>query len=373
MTLQIKNVQIWQEDGSFQEGSLLVRDGKIVADGTPTHTVDGGGALLCPGLIDIHTHGRVGADFCTATKEELTAVASAFLKNGITSVCPTLASAPLADWVLAATRIAELNNPTYVALHLEGNYLSPLRKGAHAEHLLKAPDMAEINTILAVIGEKLPLRVTFAPELDPNLSFTKACREAGVLLSIGHTDADSATATAAENAGINSYSHLFNAMPPLHHRKGGAVATALTGEAFTELIVDGLHIAPEMVRLTYHAKGADRLVLISDSMAGTNCPDGTYEIAGTPAILKDGKAMTPDGHLAGSTLSLLTAVQNLAAFCGIPFGKALTCATLTPAALLGKTGVLGTLAPGATANLFLLENENAPRPLRVMQNGNWVV
>jgi len=372
MRIRIKNVLMFQDNGTFLPGRLTVENGRIVEDGPADTVYDGQGALLCPGLIDQHTHGRAGADFCAATGEQLTAMAQDFARHGVTTVLPTLASDTFEGWLSALSRIGKSGLAAYAGIHLEGRWLSPARRGAHAKNLLSAPSAAELQTLVA--ASPLPiLKITFAPELTGGMGFLAACRERGVRISQGHTDEDYAAAVAALAAGADCFTHLYNAMPPLHHRAGGPVAAALTEkEAFAELICDGVHVAPEVVRLTYAAKGSDRLMLVSDSMAGTGCPDGTYEIAGQPAVLKDGKALTPDGKLAGSTLNLLQGVQNLTAFCGIPFGEALRCATVTPAAYLGLQGERGTLSPGARADLFLLQNENDPLPRRVMQAGKWI-
>ena len=373
MITEVKNIQIWQEDGSFMAGSLFVQDGRFVAPATPDEVVDGEGMLAVPGLIDVHTHGRAGADFCTATEEELLHVAKDFVRHGVTAVTPALASDTFEGWQKTAARIAACPDPTYVGLHLEGNYLSPKRRGAHAPQLLVAPNATEVLEIAATVAPK-PLRVTFAPELDEDGSFAATLREAGIAMSMGHTDADHKTAMQAISRGVSSATHLFNTMPPLHHRAGGTIVAALNEDIYAELIVDGFHVAPEVVKLAYRAKGVDRLVLISDSMQGTGCPDGEYSIAGQPVYLKNGEAYTADGAIAGSTLSLLDGVRNLAAFAGIPFGRALICATKTPAALLGLQGKLGSLAVGARADLLLLagEGKKGELPVRVMQNGAFV-
>ena len=372
MRTKIKNVLLFQNDGTFLPGSLTVENDRIVPHGNADTEVDGQGALLCPGLVDQHTHGRMGADFCTATAEQLTIMAHDYAKHGVTTVLPTLASDTFDGWKKALSRIGKSGLAAFAGIHLEGRWLSPARRGAHAPELLTAPDVTELDALTA--ASPLPLcKITLAPELPGGMDFLAACRERGIRVSQGHTDEDYATAKAALAAGADCFTHLYNAMPPLHHRAGGPVAAALTeNEAFAELICDGIHVAPEVVRLTYAAKGGDRLMLISDSMAGTGCPDGTYEIAGQTAVLKNGRALTPDGKLAGSTLNLLSGVQNLAAFCHIPFGEALRCATVTPAAYLGLQGERGTLSPGARADLFLLQNGNDPLPRRVMLAGEWV-
>lgn len=372
MKLRLENLNIRQEDGSFCPGSLTVADGRFIAgDDTADAVFDGGGMLAVPGLIDLHTHGRIGADFCDADENAIAAMVADYARHGVTALAPSLASDSFDGWKSSAARIKRLDSPSFIALHLEGRYISPVRRGAHDPAYLVAPDFAEVETMAKIVG--MPMRVTYAPELDTDGSFRRACVKAGYHLSISHTDADYQTAMAAIRDGVNSFSHLYNTMPALHHRAGGPIAAALTTDVYAELICDGVHVSHEMIDLAYRAKGLDRILLVTDSMAGTGCPDGDYRVGGLDVVVKDGKALTRDGHLAGSTLNLLRGVQNFAAFCRIPFGKALTAATKNPAEYMGYGGKLGTLAPGARADLLLLANESAALPARVMQNGVWLV
>ena len=373
MNVLIKSAQTWQENGEFCRRDLYVSNGRIVDVCTPDEVIDATNLYLCPGLIDIHTHGRAGYDFCDADEAGLAKMAADYAANGVTALCPTLASDTFENWKKAAQRVEKSGISAFVGLHLEGRYLSPEKRGAHAAELLCLPNADEVQE-LASIAPSHPLRVSYAPELDADGSFAAAMRQAGVLLSMGHTNADYQTAMTAIDRGVSAATHLFNAMPPLHHRAGGPLAAALNEDVFVELICDGVHVAPEMVKLAFRAKG-EKLVLISDSMVGTGCPDGDYSIAGMRVILKNGRAETTEGALAGSTANLLDEVRKLATFGGISFGKALYSATAAPAALLGMTGKLGTLRPGARADLILLRGDDltrlGARPTRVMQAGAW--
>ena len=372
MKLRLENLRVLQADGSFREGALTVADGRFIADDGETDTVfDGEGMLAVPGLIDLHTHGRIGSDFCDADENAIAAMTADYARHGVTALAPTLASDSLAGWQAAAARIARTRSPSFIALHLEGRYISPARRGAHDPAFLVAPNFAEVKSMAEI--SKMPMRITFAPELDADGSFRRACVKAGYRLSISHTEADYATAMAAIGDGVNSFTHLYNTMPALHHRAGGPIAAALTTDAYAELICDGVHVSHEMIDLAYRAKGLDRILLVTDSMAGTGCPDGNYRVGGLDVVVKDGKALTTDGHLAGSTLDLLRGVQNFAAFCRIPFGKAIAAATKNPAAYLGMEKELGTLEAGARADLLLLASEDAALPARVMQNGVWLI
>lgn len=372
MRIAIKNALVHQPNGNFKKNTLYIANGVICAPCEVETEFDAGGALVCPGMLDTHTHGRIGADFCNATESELADMAKDYARHGVTTVLPTLASDTQENWRAALARFATCGSPSYIGVHLEGCWLSKNKRGAHALSLLRAPSVADLEDLIA--NSPLPImKVTAAPELDKDGAFLAACRKRGIHYSIAHTDADYDVSISALHRGADCFSHLYNTMLPLHHRAGGPVAAALTEEdAYVELIADGVHVSPEMVRLAYRCKGADKFILITDSMAGTACPDGMYEIAGRTTVVKDGMALTLDGHLAGSTLNLLQGVQNLATFCRIPFGQALLSATRTPAAYHGILGEYGTLAVGARANLFLLENEQAALPSRVMQNGEWL-
>ena len=373
MGIVIENAYTWQENGDFCRRDLYVENGCFVSSCPADEMIDATGLYACPGLVDVHSHGRAGYDFCDADAGGLLKMAADYAANGVTALCPTLASDTFENWKKAAERVEKTASPAFVGLHLEGRYLSPEKRGAHAAELLCLPKADEVMA-LAEIAPSYPLRVTYAPELDRDGSFAAAMKQAGISLSMGHTNADYATAMTAIARGVTAASHLFNAMPPLHHRAGGPLAAALCEDIFAELICDGVHVAPEMVKLAYRCK-SDRLVLISDSMAGTGCPDGDYSIAGMRVILKNGRAETTEGALAGSTANLLDEVRNLAAFAGISFGKALYSATVAPAALLGMRGKLGCLEIGARADLILLERDDlnrlGARPLRVMQAGAW--
>ena len=244
----------------------------------------------------------------------------------------------------------------YVAgTHLEGRYLNPKRRGAHAADLLVAPDASEMEALMErVEGAR---HISAALEQEGGEEFLRRALSMGATVSLGHTDADFEQASALIDKGVTGLTHTFNAMPPLHHRDGGAVAAGLLSEsAYCELICDGFHIAPHMVKLAYRLAGR-RLTLITDSMEATGCPDGEYSIAGNPVTVKDGKARTHDGAIAGSTLSMWEAVQNLRRFAGATLEDAVYAATMAPAREVGIDGEVGSIEVGKRADLLILENE----------------
>ena len=219
-------------------------------------------------------------------------------------------------------------------------------------------------------GTHLPAHVSAALELDTDGAFTKKAIEMGATVGIGHTAATAEEAKRAIAYGATSFTHLFNTMPPLHHREGGVVSVALNGGGYGELIVDGVHICPDMVRLAYRCLGKELTVLITDSMAGTGCPDGDYCIAGMPVVVKDGRALTTGGVIAGSTLNLWDGVKNLMSFADATLADAVICATLNPARMVGIDDRVGSIDAGKRADLLFVND--ALEICRVMQCGAYL-
>ena len=364
MATLIKNGLVYQNDARrFLPLDILIENGRISAiaergalDGTDAEIIDASNSRLSAGLIDVHTHGIAGRDFLCANSDELKRMSRAYLSHGVTTVMPTLASGTLDEMVTAAQRVSSLENGNagarFCGVHIEGRYLNPVKRGAHAPELLVAPSASELDRFCALGLENL--HISAALELDTDKSFLKRALAHGATLSLGHTNATYAQSRELEALGVTAYTHLYNAMPPLHHRDGGAVAACLNGDAFGELICDGIHVASEVVNLTYRLK-RDRLTLISDSMEATDCADGEYSIAGNAVNVVGGIARTLDGALAGSTLTLDRAIENLMSFCGISLEDAIINATEAPAKEIGIFDDCGSLDVGKRADILFID------------------
>ena len=369
MKVLYTNANIYDSDiKEFISGELCVEDGMIsyiagglfATDHSDVEAIDLEGAYLVPGLVDVHSHGRAFGDFVSADKLRLEEMIASYVNSGVTSIMATLATATYDELCEATDRIADYNGnfaEAVLGIHLEGRYLNPKFKGAHAEWLLAAPDAEEISELVLKMSRAGLVHVSAALELDRSGDFTRAALESGATVGMAHTGANYSEASLAFERGATALTHTFNAMTPIHHRDGGVIAAALNNdEIYCELIADGFHIAPQVVKLLYNMKG-DRTVLVTDSMEATGCPDGEYSIAGLPVTVKDGKARTHEGAIAGSTLSLIDGVKNLASFANIRFEDALYCATASPAMMIGAFESVGSLDVGKRANMLVLDQE----------------
>lgn len=358
--MNVKNAQIYCTDTRrFVHGGLRIEDGRIACFEECTDALDMHGAKLIPGMVDIHTHGRAGYDFTEASKEQLREMARSYAAVGTTTAVPTLASAAFTQWLDAIALCDGQERPQdggcrYLGVHLEGRYLCMSRRGTHAPDLLFPPSVKELDMLREACGTR-HLRISMAPELPEADAFIRYARECGVQIGIAHTDVTFDGAMAAAAAGADVFTHLFNAMRPFHHRDPGTVGAGLLSDAYVELICDGFHLHPGAVELTCRVKQPERIVLITDSMAGAGCPDGEYAIAGLPVAVRDGKAINAEGTIAGSTLDLLSGLKNYAAFCGISLEEAIPAATRNPARCAGIDRDVGELAIGKYADFLVLD------------------
>jgi N-acetylglucosamine-6-phosphate deacetylase len=330
-----------------------------------------GGRLVVPGFVDIHVHGGGGGSFTTGSAEDGAAVARFHRRRGTTTLLASLVTAPLADLLRQISALAELVDDEIVAgLHLEGPFLSSARCGAHPRQLLRAPTRAALEQLLCRRPGAVRM-ATLAPELDGGIDAVAQLAAAGVVPAIGHTDAAYDVAHAAVDAGARVATHLFNAMRPIHHREPGvAVALMERPEVVCELINDGLHLHPSLVRWVLGTVGEARAALVSDAIAAAGADDGLYTLGRSTVRVRDGRAELMDGSsLAGSTLTMDVAFRRVVRCQGLPVGAAARATATTPAAVLGLDDV-GRIAPGRLANLVVLEEDLTVRA--VLYRGSWV-
>ena len=361
-TFAIKNARVYRtEQRDFIPATVVVEEGKIKSILAPDActcdmtVVDGTGKLLVPGLVDTHTHGRIGYDFDSATVAQMKDMRHSYAVDGTTTVFPTIASAPLAQIEQAIDNVKAAG---YDCIHLEGRYLNCKRRGAHRADLLFPLDVNEFSALLDRM-EGLTVHISCAAELEGGEAFVKTAVSRGATVSLGHTDATYEEALEAISGGGNSFTHTFNALRPIHHREPGPVVAALATEGgYAEVIADGFHLNPAIVKLAYLAKRPAHLTLITDSMSATRCADGEYAIAGEKVYVVDGKAINEEGNISGSTITLYQAVRNLMKFAGVSYAEALPYATIVPATEVGIDSVTGSIAEGKRADLLLVDAES---------------
>ncbi|MET9042161.1 N-acetylglucosamine-6-phosphate deacetylase [Streptomyces sp. NPDC002387] len=359
--------------GIVDEGLVAVEGSRIAAEGAAhAQTVDVRGHWLVPGFVDIHNHGGGGASFSGTADEALTAVRTHRL-HGTTTVVASTVTDDMDFLVGQAGLLSELAEQGDIAgIHFEGPFISPCRKGAHSEELLRDPDPAEVRKLVDAARGHAKM-VTLATELPGGLDSVRLLAEHGVIAAIGHTDATYEQTVAAIDAGATVATHLFNAMPPLGHRTPGPIAALLEDERITvELIDDGTHLHPATVQLAFHHAGAGRVAFITDAMDAAGSGDGRYLLGPLEVEVSEGVArLVEGGSIAGSTLTLDRAFRRAVTVDRLPVEDVVAAISANPAKLLGIDDRVGSLEPGKDADLVLLDAEFELKG--VMRRGEWVV
>lgn len=361
----IKNVMVYGEDHCFHPGEIFIKVDRLCeSPDNDDYIIDGEGAYAIPGLTDIHFHGCAGHDFTEGTKEAIEIIAMYEASQGVTQICPATLTLPeevlenvcrsAADYV-AGYDDMETRGSILCGINMEGPFVSKAKKGAQNEAYIRKADVDMFFRLQKASGNLIKL-VDLAPEEDGAMEFIDEVKDS-VVVSIAHTTADYDTAMEAFKRGASHVTHLYNAMPPFTHRAPGVIGAAFdTPHCHVELICDGVHINPSVVRATFKMFGEERIIMVSDSLMAAGMPDGDYTLGGQDVRVENKKAVLKDGTLAGSASSLMDCVRAVVGM-GIPLETAIRCAAENPAKKIGIFNEYGSLSAGKKANLVLLDKD----------------
>lgn len=356
--MKIINALVY-DNHSFIPKDIFIENDVFTEAETSNEIYDAQGCYAIPGLIDLHFHGCMGYDFCNHTEEALQHITEYEAKSGITTICPATMTLPKEELLQICKITSSYSNPngaTICGIHLEGPFLSEQNKGAQNSAYLQKADYSFYQELQEASNGLIKI-VSLAPEIPENFDFIKQAKDS-VLLSLAHSCADYETAKAAFEAGASHVTHMFNAMPPFHHRNPGIVGAALDStDVHVEMICDGIHIHPSMIRATFSMFTDERIILISDSMEATGMSDGTYSLGGQTVSVQGRLATLSDNTIAGSVSNLMDCVRYLVKEVHIPFTSAIRCATENPAKELGIYNRYSSITPGKIANLVLLNQD----------------
>ena len=359
-----KNARIYCSDFQFRTGAFEVKDGvfgEVLPEHVPEDAVDLQGATVIPGLIDVHNHGNSGADFSDGDYEGLKKMAKYLAENGITSFAPASMTLPydVLDKAFATAKQLHDEAPEgharLMGIQMEGPYFSEKKKGAQNGAYLKAPDFEGFKKLYDGCDGLVRI-VDVAPELSGAAEFVEKAK-ALCTVSVAHTDSDYDHAKTAFEKGATHLTHLYNAMPGIHHRNPGVIPAAVeAAHVRAEIISDGMHIHPASVRLAFSMFGGERMILVSDALRCCGMPDGEYELGGQPVFLAGGVAKLADGTLAGSATNLFDCMKNAMKF-GIREEDAVRAATYNPACALGVQDKIGSVEPGKLADFVVCDKD----------------
>jgi N-acetylglucosamine-6-phosphate deacetylase len=361
--------RLWDGTGLLDHPAVTIEDGRIASIATratselpgDARLLDFPGATLAPAFFDVHTHGAAGHDLMEATPEALSAIGGFLATRGVGNFLATTVTASMDATLKSLDGLAKLmakppsaGQAHPIGIHLEGPFLSHLKRGVHPPNYLLDPDIATFDRLFEAAQGQVRL-MTLAPELPNAAELAAHASARGVRISMGHSNATKNETRAVMAAGAASATHTFNAMRPLDHREPGILGTVLTDDSlFAEMICDGIHVQPEIVKLWWRAKGPKRAILVTDAMSAAGMPNGEYFLGGFAVQVADGRAMA-DGVLAGSVLTLDRALKNFLAFTDARLEEALRLLTVNPATMTGQGDRAGSLALGRAASLVALD------------------
>ncbi|HEY2420218.1 MAG TPA: N-acetylglucosamine-6-phosphate deacetylase [Neobacillus sp.] len=368
--IALKGGQILAQGGTFVSGTVLIEGTKItgiISDNLiPDDAIllDVSGSIVSPGFIDTHVHGGGGHNFMEATREAYSAISDHMVRGGVTSCLATTTSVSLPNLIKTLEYASFMtqhpipNNVEILGIHMEGPYLNPLHRGVHiAEHIREA-EITELEQIYLAQASALRV-VTLAPEMPFGLETTRFFAERGIGVSIGHTGATYEQVKTGLANGACRGTHVFNAMPPIHHRKPGPIPALFEDQNATlEFIVDGHHVHPSVVKMAVQEIGPSRGILITDCTDVAGLGEGVYtRWEGTEVRIEEGQSRTASGSLAGSVLRMDQGVKNLVEKVELPIGQALLMATENPAKSIGVYKKKGSISPGKDADIVVLNGD----------------
>lgn len=377
----VKNAQVYTTEHRFEKKDILIKNERItelVEHGTQLPedvlVIDGEGFYAIPALVDIHFHGAVGYDFCNASKEELLKIAEYEARNGVLAICPATMSYNeeiLGKIMERAAAYREKTGAELVGINMEGPFINAKKAGAQNPEYIMPADVKMFWRLQKKSGKLVKL-VDIAPEQEGAMEFIEKCRKQ-VKISLAHTCCDYETAKAAFSKGASHVTHLYNGMPGIGHREPGPIIAALEKGAEVELIADGIHVHPAMVRMTFRMFGADKVILISDSMEAAGLLDGNYQLGGQEVTVAGKKAVLTRKPevIAGSVTNLFDCMKNCVQNMGIPLEEAVQAATENPARSIGVEADYGRIACGNYGNLLLLDEKLQIQ--RIIQKGKVIL
>lgn len=365
--LLIANCRMFDASKEEPTTAILIEKGAVAAIGPAAEaarcdeTLDAGGRVIAPGLIDVHIQGAGGADVLDATPEALTAISRTCARFGTTGFLATSVYMPDQEnrhLAVAAESVGrDLGGASLLGIHIEGPFISPHKRGMIQPNCVCPPSAERLAQIQKVCDGQLKM-MTVAPELPGSLELIRSLVESNAVASFGHSNATYEQTLEGFEAGVSHVTHLFNAMPSLHHRSPGPLAAIFESQRVTaQLIADGVHIHPAVVRLTFEMLGADRIVPITDGMQALGLPDGEYIYNGLEYESKEGTARYKDGTLIGTALGLSRLLGRLMTFTGCSLEVAIRAASQNPARVLGLENCKGTIETGKDADLILLDED----------------
>ncbi len=343
------------DKGEVKTADLWVEDGQIAGSSASTvDVIDATDLYVAPGFIDLQVNGGEGRNFEDSSPDEIRKIIDFYVSHGTTSFLPTTVTAPINGIRSTIDRVKQANHPAIIGMHIEGPFISKVRKGAQNPDYILDPSIDKFDEL--VHGYERFIKImTLAPERPGANQLISHIREIGAVPSLGHSDATYDQAIAAIEDGIGLFTHMFNAMREFHHRAPGAVGAALMSDVPVELVADGIHVHPGAMKLLYKAKGPDQICLITDAISAAGLADGEYELGGLQVFVKDATVRLADGTLAGSTLTMDRAVKIFMDSTDCSLSEAIRAASLTPARLLGISDHKGSIEVGKDADLVIFD------------------